>query len=226
MQSQQSTSPTAQCNLPPCPPPQARKGRVGSGDYPWLCALIEAVDRRLRRRFGVSEYTRSPECLLRIQVIRSAHDLFLRDGTCVRPGERIINLHFWNEQIPPIPATGPTLSWARRMNERFERSMQELARHLATRSDMDDVAAVRANAALGTAAQRGQVSRILLRLGFEIIPEDSSSFAQRIHLYCENIFISLIVLARNAIALRRDTLVRGRVTAYLSRRALEQRYGR
>jgi hypothetical protein len=150
----------------------------------------------------------------------------LKDGTCVRPGEPIINLHFWNEQIPLMPASGPTLNWARRMNERFEHSMQELARHLATQSDMDDVAAIRANVALGAAARAGKISRILSRAGFEIISEDSPSFAGRVHLYCENIFISLIVLARNAIALRPDTLMRGRVVAYLSRRTLDQRYGR
>jgi hypothetical protein len=43
---------------------------------------------------------------------------------------------------------------------------------------------------------------------------------------CENIFISLIVLARNQAALRRDTLRRGRTRAFMSRKVLEQRYGR
>jgi hypothetical protein len=226
MPSRQSPSSIAQSDLPSHLPSRTWKGRTGTGDHPWLSALIEAVDRRLRRRFGVNEYTRSSDCLFRIQIIRNTHDLLLSDGTCVRPGECIVNLHLWNEQIPPIPATGPTLSWARRMNERFEHSMRELALHLATRSGMDDVAAVRANVALGAATRSGKILRILSRFGFEVIPEDSPSFARRIHRYSENILISLFVLACNATALRRDTLMRGRVVAYLSRRALEQRYGR
>jgi hypothetical protein len=227
MPSRQSTSSTAQSNLPPYLPPQAGKDRVGTGDHSLLRALIEVVDRRLRRRFGVNEYTRSSDCLFRIQIIRNTHDLLLSDGTCVRPGERIINLHFWNEQIPLVPAAGPTLGWARRMNDRFEQSLQELACHLAARSDMDDVTAIRANAALGAAARNGKISHILSRFGFEIMPErDSPSLAQRLHQYSENILISFFILACNAIALRRDTLMRGRVVAYLSRRALEQRYGR
>jgi hypothetical protein len=206
---------------------QATKDGVGAGDHPWLRALIEAVDRQLRRRFAVKEYSRSSECLFRIQIIRNGHDVLFRDGTRVRPGERIISLHFWNEQIPLIPASGPTLSWARRMNERFEHSMQELACHLATGSDMDDVVAIRANVALGAAARSGKISHILARFGFEIMPQqDSPSLARRIHRCGENILISLFVLARNAIALRSDTLMRGRVVAYLSRQALEQRYGR
>jgi hypothetical protein len=161
-----------------------------------------------------------------MQIICSKNDLLLKDGTSVRPGDRVINLHFWNDQVPLIPAGGPTLAWARRMIERCELSLRELARHLAGRTDMDDVVAIRANVALGAAARSGKISRILLRFGFEIVPQqDSPSLVRRINQYSENILVSLMVLARNAIALRRDTLVRDRVVAYLSRRTLEQRYG-
>jgi hypothetical protein len=227
MRSQRSTSSTAQCSLPPYPSVRAGKDGPAAGDRPWLRAFIETVDRRLRRQLGVNEYTRSSNCVLRIQIIRNTHHLLLKDGTCVRPGERIVNLHFWNEQIPLIPAAGPTLGWARRMNVRFEQSLRELVRHLAARNDMDDVVAIRAKVALGAAARSGKISHILSRFGFEIMPQqDSPSIAGRLHQCGENILISLFVLACNAIALRRDTLMRGRVVAYLSRRALEQRYGR
>ena len=131
-----------------------------------------------------------------------------------------------NQQVPLIPAGGPTLGWARRMNTRCELSLQELARHLAGRTDMDDVVAIRVNVALAAAARSAKISRILSRFGFEIVPQrDSPTLARRINQFSENILVSLMVLARNAIALRRDTLVRDRVVAYLSRGTLEQRYG-
>jgi hypothetical protein len=184
------------------------------------------IDKHLRRRHGVSEYTQSSDCFFRMQIVNGTDELLLGDGTRVQPGDRIIILHFRTDQIPPIPATGPTLGWARRMSETFTLSLQELARHLAARSDMDDVAAVRLDAALGTTARSGQISRILSRFGFQVAPpQDSPSLADRIHRYGENILVSLMVLAHNAIALRPDTLLRDRVVAYLSRRALEQRYG-
>jgi hypothetical protein len=215
---------SSQANPSPYPPSRTAEDRAG--DHPWLRAVIERIDNKLRRRHGVDEYTRSSDCLLRMQIIRSANDLVLKDGTWLRPGDRVINLHFWNEQIPPIPAAGPSLGWARSMNERFEQSLRELARHLAGRTDVDDVVAIRANVALGAATRCAKISRILARFGFEIVPpQDSPSLAGRIHQYGENILISLIVLARNAAALHRDTLVRGRVVAYLSRRTLERRYG-
>jgi len=221
----QFTSSTARANPPLYPRPPC-ESRARAADHPWLGALIETVDSRLRRRQGVSEYTRSSDCLFRMQIICSKNDLLLKDGTSVRPGDRVINLHFWNEQVPLIPAGGPTLGWARRMNERCELSLRELVRHLAGRTDMDDVVAVRANVALGAAARSAKISRILSRFGFEIVPQqDSPSLARRINRCSENILVSLMVLARNATALRRDTLVRGRVVAYLSRGTLEQRYG-
>jgi YkoP-like protein len=219
------TLPVAQANPPPCPLPQAGKGRVGA-DHPWLGALVEVIDRPLRRRYGVSEYTQSSRCFLRMQTIRSTRELLLKDGICVQPGDRIINLHFWNEQVPQIPAAGPILGWARQMSVSFELSLQELARHLATRTDMNDVVAIRLEAALGAVARSGQIGRILSRFGFQVMPrQDSLSVVERIHRYSENILITLMVLVRNAAALRSDTLIRDRVVAYLSRRALEQRYG-
>ncbi len=61
-------------------------------DHPWLGALIERLDRYLRRRQGVSEFTQSPDCVFRIQVARSDADVTLSDGTAVRTGDRIISL--------------------------------------------------------------------------------------------------------------------------------------
>ncbi len=199
--------------------------RVGR-PHGWLGVLMEAVDCRLRYRLGVGEYTRSSDCILRMQIIRNTDDVLLKDGTRLRPGDRIIDLHFWNQQVPLIPEAGPTLAWARRMNDGFKQSLQELAHHLATRSDVDDVVAVRIIAALGADARREKISRILSRFGFEIVLQrEAPSLARQIRRYGENILISLMVLAYNAIALRADTLRRGRVPAYLSRRALENRYG-
>src|SRR5215475_14875172 len=135
--------------------------------HPWLAVLIDKIDKDLRRRNGVTEYTQSRDCLCRMQITRSADDLLLRDGTRVRPGDRIINLHFWTEQVPLIPPAGPTFAWARQISRIFESSMQELAHHLVARADVEDVAAIRVSMALGSAARSDQVCRILSRFGFE-----------------------------------------------------------
>jgi hypothetical protein len=208
------------------PVSSAPQARCNARTRSWLGVAIEALDWRLRYRLGVSEYTRSPDCILRMQIIRNADDLRLIDGTCLRPGDRIIDLHIWNQQVPLMPGAGATLGWARRMNEGFTRSLHELAHHLAARTDVDDIVAVRAVAALGPDARGGKISRILSRFGFEIVvQQEARSATQQIRRFGENILISLMVLAYNPIALRPDTLTRGRVYGYLSRRMLDQRYG-
>lgn len=204
----------------------ASQARRAAPTLTWLGLIIDALDWRLRRRLGVSEYTQAPDCILRMQIIRSADDLVLADGTCVRPDDRIIDLHIWSQQVPPMPDKGATLGWARRVNDLLRRSLHELASHLAARNDADDIVAVRAVAAFGCNARGDKISRIMSRFGFEIVEQhDAPSVAHKIRRFGENILISLMVLAYNPIALRSDTLTRGRVHGYLSRRTLDRRYG-
>src|SRR5262249_52636754 len=72
-----------------------------------------------------------------------------------------------------------------------------------------------------------QMVRLIGRYGFEFVPPATTvTMAEHARRLGENIFISLIVLARNQAALRRDTLRRGRTRVFMSRKVLEQRYGR
>ena len=200
-----------------------------SGDvrqFPWLEAMVAALDDRLRQRHGVIEYTNSPECLFRIQLVTSNENYVLSDGTCIRHGDPVANLHVWNEQFPCFPGKGPTLSWARRVNQAFELSLRELAGFLDGRCDLDEVIAICANMSLEPAERSTQLVRFVGRFGFERIAAVSSrSFRQQMHWFGENILISMIVLARNAAALRTDTLRRDRTLVLLSRRELRRRYG-
>jgi hypothetical protein len=200
-----------------------------SGDvrqFPWLEAMVAALDDRLRLRHGVIEYTNSSECLFRIQLITSNESYVLSDGTCIRRGDRVANLHVWNEQFPCFAGKGPTLAWARRVNQAFELSLRELACFLDGRRDLDGVVAICANMSLEPAERSAQLVRFVGRFGFEQIAATSSpSFRQQMHWFGENILISMMVLARNAAALRADILRRDRTLVFLSRRELRRRYG-
>ncbi len=118
----------------------------------------------------------------------------LSDGTCIRPGDRIANLHVWNEQFPCFAGKGPTLAWARRVNQAFEFSLRELAGFLDGRRDLDDVVAICAKLSLEPAERSAQLVRFVSRFGFERIAAASSwSFRQQMHWFGENILISMIV---------------------------------
>lgn len=204
--------------------PFLQHNRLGR-DHPRLGAIIEFIDTRLRARAGVYEYSASPECIFRIQIIDSREAVELSDGTRVSPGDRIIDVHLWNEQLPIIAKHGATLAWGRRMTRALELSLRELAIYLKARRDLNSVVALRANMSFGSAERSEQITGIAARYGFERSgPVYQRSIAERLHCLGENVLISLMVIARNTAAFRLESLGRIRTPVYMSRRKLESRF--
>ena len=194
--------------------------------HPWLARAIFLLDTRLRRRLAVFEYSANPSCIFRLGIVRARRGLTLRDGTRLQTGDRVAQLHFWNEHIPPVPPDGATIRWARHVRQDVAASLRELAHYLASRPDLHDVNVVCADVPSATRAQSQQVARIMGHFGFEVFTADEHlSIGERIHRFGENILISLTVFAQNAAALRLDTLSRVRVPIYLSRRTLDGKFG-
>jgi hypothetical protein len=194
--------------------------------HPWLARAIFALDTRLRRSLAVIEYSAHPSCVFRLGIARSRRELTLRDGTHLQPGDRVVQLHFWNEHMPPVPPDGATIRWARGMQQSAVTSLGELALYLAAQPDLHDINVICADAPFGTLAQSQQVVRMMEYFGFEAsAAREPLSVGERVHQFGENILISLTVFAQNAAALRLDTLRRVRVPIYLSRRTLDEKFG-
>ncbi len=194
--------------------------------HPLLAEALFALDARLRRHHAVVEYTDNPACIFRLGIAPAPRLIVLRDGTRVRRGERIAWLHFWNEHIPPVPESGATIGWARRMQHAIALSLRELVPYLAARADLDDVKVICGEVPCGTREQTRQLGHIMAYYGFESRRAPRRlPMAERIHQFGENILISLLVFAQNAAALRSDSLWRVRVPIYISRRALTERFG-
>jgi hypothetical protein len=193
-------------------------------DHPGLGAIIERIDTRLRSRDGVCEYSASPECIFRIQVIASSETVDLSDATQVRPGDLIVNLHLWNEQLPIVD--GATLAWGRHMSRAVGFSLRELALYLRARHDLNSVVALRANMSFGSAERSEQITAIAARYGFEPAkPAKQPTMAERLHRFGENVLISLMLISRNTTAFRPESLRRARTPVYMSRQKLESRFG-
>jgi hypothetical protein len=188
--------------------------------------LILGLDGWLRRRQALIEYSSDRRCVFRIQIGRLERDVALADGTRGRTGDRVVDLHIWNEHVPIMPKEGATIVWARLALDHLDTSLRELARYLAARRDLDDILIIRGNAACGVPEQRAQVTRMCERYGFEKIADPAApTMRQRAHRLGENILISLIVWTLNTTALRRDTLRRDRVQVFMSRAVLARRFG-
>jgi hypothetical protein len=194
--------------------------------YPWFARAVLGFDAWLRRRNGVYEYSMHPHCVFRMQIVRVRQEISLADGTQMHPGDRVIELHIWNEQFPCFSAAGATLSWGRQVSRRVDASLRELALYLAATPDLADIRAIRADTRLAGTATTAQLLRICRRYGLERGPDlGPPSFTERCRRIGENIFIALLVLARNAGAFRPDGIWRDRVQMFLSRADLERRYG-
>jgi hypothetical protein len=192
-----------------------------------LTKIIASIDRKLRAQQGIVEYSACPRCIFRMQLVSNTQTLILPDHTVIPAGARLIDLHLWNEHIPPFSGKGPTLGWARRVSADLELSLRELARLLAEDSALEDVAAISAKLAFGSAQQSEVIAHLAERFGFlrAIGPKNAhSSPAQRLHQAGENILISLLVISHNPAALRPDSLWRSRVRVFLSRRRLMDRF--
>jgi hypothetical protein len=191
----------------------------------WVEQAVFGLDRWLRQRQGVYEYSDDPLCVFRAQIGRADCAVALSDGTVVKPGDPVLNLHLWNEHVPPMGSSSVSMTWAREFTRRVELSMRALARHLHWNRSMDDIVAIRGDMRLGTAEQSGQLARLAGRYGFEPAGAEGFDFgAGMVQRLAENLFICLLVLATNPVALRAPVLRRHHKLVYLSRAVLETRY--
>jgi len=180
----------------------------------------------LRRGASVTEFTREPDCIFRIQIARLHQDILMLDGTLARSHERVINLHFWNEHLPLMLDEGPSVGWARRMTRCVEGSLAALACHLAVRPDLDDIALLRANITFSSPTRRARVARVCRRFGFEEVTDCANmTMVRRLHDLGENILTSLMIKALHASGPREDALHRDRTQLFMSRKWLMRRYG-
>jgi len=160
-----------------------------------------------------------------MQIEEADRDFVLADGTSVGRGEKIINLHLWNEHVPVIPADGPTVAWGRRMSSSMSFSLHQLAAALESCAEFDRVTAVRFKTAVATANRTVQLMRIMEHFGFEIVTDRAAvPWRQKVHELGENILALLLLTAVNPESARLSVLWRVRSEVLVSRKNFDRRY--
>jgi hypothetical protein len=184
--------------------------------------LIRRFDAFLRRREGVYESSACSHGLLRLRLSCARERVPLGDGW-VEPGEQVLELHLWNEHMPPLPREGPSLAWAWRTERKFVASLRDLAREMRTEPAYCNVRALRAVTVLLTPGP-GSAGPLAARLGFVVRPYHNR--LGRFGEFWENFYTWFIMWTFNAASLRgRRLLGLRRLEMWMTAEDFVQRFG-
>ena len=125
--------------------------------------LIPVFDALVRRVQGVVEFSSDPDCVLRVRRTRLSRALTLACG-CFPSGTPLVELHLWNERIPPLPPAGADVAWATQAAHRLRQSLRGVAAYILENGMTADARLVGGSTILAG----GPVAELLVRrLGFE-----------------------------------------------------------
>ncbi|MDE3110994.1 MAG: hypothetical protein KGL02_13785, partial [Acidobacteriota bacterium] len=157
-------------------------------------AVIFQLDRVLRRWQGIYEFSQSPDCLLRVARRRASQRIELPDGAAVRPGDEILEIHWWNEHVARLVADKPALARAKYLLALVQHSFQQLARYLAAAPEAANVRFVHGNAVLPMRGLRNEIAARVRPYGFVVIHREAGILV-RVHDFFEQYLVWALLWA-------------------------------
>ena len=214
-------------------PPNAPKREGGtirqaSSALPCICTwglhrCVRGVDKALRKAMAIREFCGRPTCIFRMAARRSTKHILLADGTEIFPGDRVGDLHLWNENIQRTLGTAVGLGVGARFRTAFLESLQDLALHAATDQEMMEVKAFRAQVCWLWRSRKVNLEAIIRQCGFTIVSSEPL-WIERVHDIFENLLIYSLVWSFNPKGLRRRRLTPLRLQLWISREELLRRH--
>ena len=191
-----------------------------------LRQVIRGIDAYLRRRLQITEFEGGPDALVRIALNHAEREIVLSDGTRLRPDDRVLELHFWNEHLLTLPQGGATLRWAATTRRQIVRSLQHLAEHLRTAPDLAEVKALLIRPAFAGRNLARNLSWIVVRHGFESAPDERRQAARSdAQGWLDSLWVWLLTWAYNPRSLNGRRFRRSRQEFWFSRARFMALYG-
>lgn len=185
--------------------------------------IVRAFDRFLSRLHGVFVFWDDPDCMFRAELARARHEIVL-PGAVIPAGEKVLLIHFWNEQMPQISLEGPDMAMALRTSRMIVSSFRVLARLLRSDPQMAGVRALGGATVLFAAGDESGAEKLFIRLGFTMSPYKSP--LGRFGEFWENFYTWALMWAYNAVSLRqRRLLALHRTEAWMTPEKFLLKYG-
>src|SRR5262249_10562964 len=125
----------------------------------------------LRRGIGIVEFDTGADVLVCIGPRRAEREMRLSDGTTFRPGDRVLELHLWNEHLLTLPPRGPTLRRAVAARRQVMGSLCRLATHLQSAPDLGEVKALCIKPAFASGNLARNLNWLATKHGFESVAD-------------------------------------------------------
>jgi hypothetical protein len=181
--------------------------------------LICAFDALVRSLQGVFEFSEDPLCLLRLRWGRLRRPLTL-NGAAYPVGTHVLEIHLWNERIPPLPPEGADVRWAAEASRRLRRSLEQAAAYVQGCEPRCGGELVTGTTIL---VDSGASAMLLRRLGFELRHRPAPfSLVQRLQ---DRYALALMSVFNPASARRRTRSSPRRTEMWMTMRQFLRRYG-
>ena len=189
--------------------------------------FVQSIDFLLRRAQGVREFSQREGCILRLSLGRAGMGQALSDGTVIRAGDPVGQIHLWNERLPLMGRAGADLAWARAFRFQFARSLEELAAYVAHEPSLAEVKAVYGEMAF-TLADLEMARRFAQQMGFDFLERPGAASARgRWAQFWDNLYTLMLIWTYNPASLRGKALGQlRRYQLWISREKLLAHYAR
>jgi hypothetical protein len=152
------------------------------------------LDRVLRRWQGIYEFCRRDDCLFRIAVARAKKRVTLPGFGEIRPGDEILEIHWWNEHVAQLVADKPALARAKLLPALVQHSFEQLAKYLATVPEARTVRFIHGSAVLPMRSRGNAVAARVRQYGFSVI-HPHAGFFESVHNYFEQYLVWALLWA-------------------------------
>jgi hypothetical protein len=189
-----------------------------------LRAFVRGLDAWVRGRGGFVEFSDSPACVLRGVVGKAEYPVRLSDGVVVAVGQTILDVHFWNERIPP--ASGRLgLGWGGQLGRRLLQSFAELALAIQIDPRIKDAVAIRGRLPFDSGRGPEETHRFGAWFGLESAGSQVRiSLARRAHDLIEDLWLLALAWTYNPSSLEGRSLLRRRDDLWMSKETLIARH--